>query len=121
MVVGTSSHPTITQFSSTADPAPSFTPRRYDRTTAPCARTDPSPARASPRTTAVLAISTRRSRERGADPGPALIGSRTLVARLPRWETADGCDALPARPQTAPSKRTDVTTARPVWPAIVTL
>ena len=57
MTRATSSLPSTTQFSSTADPAPTCTPSACrDRTTAPCASIEPGPNRALPTTTADDAI-----------------------------------------------------------------
>ena len=82
IVVVRPGRPTTTEFSSTADPVPTSTPRSCERTTAPSASSDPSPRRAVPTTTEDRAVrGAPASDSRSALAGPALMGGRTTVPR----------------------------------------
>src|SRR5262249_61264672 len=78
-------------FSSTADPAPISTFNASERMTAPWARSDPSPNRAVPRTTAdVATCGALLSAVNTAFEGPSLIA--------PRWDASRTRTYAPTRP-----------------------
>src|SRR6476469_2377025 len=85
MSVGIDGVPTTQQFSSTAEPVPTATDPSCERTTAPCASSDPSPNRAAPRTTAEWASCGEPAvGSETALPGPAVMrwrGSREVPGR----------------------------------------
>jgi hypothetical protein len=77
MLAGIAVLPTITEFSSTADPVPIETARSWERITAPSASNDPSPMTAVPTTTADWAICGAPAlASRVAVAGPALTAGR---------------------------------------------